>query len=133
MQRKKIFIVTSGEYSDYHIEGVFSTKKLAEEFVATLSRDARVEEYALDEKVGWAYATVHQVYIDLETGDIASTTHQYPMLCAPRFAKFEVPTYRVNWGDNTFRTCGIGKSVVSRDHAIKIAVEGRQKWLREQQ
>jgi hypothetical protein len=46
----KVYIATSGCYSDYGINAVFSARELAEEFVATLDpREGRVEEYELDE------------------------------------------------------------------------------------
>lgn len=38
----KVYIVTEGEYSDYHIEEVFSTRKKAEEFI---EKYKEVEEY----------------------------------------------------------------------------------------
>jgi len=52
---KKIYIVTSGEYSDYGIEAVFSTKEAAEKY-ATISNstggsfgyDYIVETYGVD-------------------------------------------------------------------------------------
>lgn len=47
-----IYIVTSGTYSEYHIERVCSTKELAEQIVASMPEymreDASVEEYELD-------------------------------------------------------------------------------------
>lgn len=44
---KTIYVLTEGEYSDYHIIGVYSTKELAEkeQFVHPKSR---IEEYYLD-------------------------------------------------------------------------------------
>ena len=47
---KKIYIVTSGEYSDYTIERVFSTKEKANEFVQQHGTDYRIEEYVIDEE-----------------------------------------------------------------------------------
>lgn len=43
----KIYIVTAGEYSDYHIEAVFTDKKQAELFCAIHEYD--LEEYEADE------------------------------------------------------------------------------------
>jgi hypothetical protein len=47
-----IYIVTSGEYSDYHILGTFSTKEIAEDFIALLGEpeysERRIEEFELD-------------------------------------------------------------------------------------
>lgn len=50
----KAYIVTSGSYSEYHIEAVFSTAELAEEYVARVNgpdewSDRRVEEWDMDE------------------------------------------------------------------------------------
>lgn len=48
---KKIFIVTSGEYSDYHIDAVFSTKEKAEEYIQQNGNGCDFEEYELDQEV----------------------------------------------------------------------------------
>ena len=48
---KKIYIVTSGEYSDYTIERVFSTKEKANEFIQQHGTDYRIEEYVVDEEI----------------------------------------------------------------------------------
>jgi len=47
----KIYIVTSGNYSDYTIERVFSTKEKANEFVQQHGTDYRIEEYVVDEEI----------------------------------------------------------------------------------
>lgn len=48
---KKIYIVTSGNYSDYHIDAVFSTKNKAESYIQQHGTGYRIEEYDLDEEV----------------------------------------------------------------------------------
>ena len=48
---KKIYIVTSGEYSDYRIDAVFSEKEKAEEYVQNNGSDYRIEVYNLDEPI----------------------------------------------------------------------------------
>ena len=50
----KIYLVSVGEYSDYNILGVFSTKKKAQDFIKTFpyiqgSYDPEIEEKLLDE------------------------------------------------------------------------------------
>ena len=47
----KIYIVTSGDYSDYTIEAVFSTKEKAEEYVQQHGTNYRIEDYDIDEEV----------------------------------------------------------------------------------
>jgi len=55
---KKVYIVTAGEYSDYHIEAVFLDRVLAERYVDVLTREERypehrrVEEYDIGTSVG---------------------------------------------------------------------------------
>ena len=46
---KTAYVVTSGEYSDYHIDGVFSDKEKAD-FFADKDNDRSVEEYDLDDE-----------------------------------------------------------------------------------
>lgn len=43
---KEVYIVTSGRYSDYHIEAVFSDLQQAERFIALRKKDA---EYSFEE------------------------------------------------------------------------------------
>ena len=49
-EKKIIYLVTEGEYSDYHIEGVFSSRELAEEYISGDCKDGSIEEYYLDDK-----------------------------------------------------------------------------------
>jgi hypothetical protein len=49
--KKKIYIVTSGEYSDYGIEAVFTTKEKANDYVEQHGTYYNIEEYDLDEEV----------------------------------------------------------------------------------
>jgi hypothetical protein len=46
----KIYIITAGDYSDYHIVTVFSTKELAEAYIERWGKgyDARIEEWNVD-------------------------------------------------------------------------------------
>ena len=45
----KIFVITKGEYSDYCIVRVFTTRKLANDFLDTQDNEYRLEVYDLDE------------------------------------------------------------------------------------
>lgn len=51
MEAKKIYIVTSGCYSDYSIEAVFTTQDKANDYVQQHGTDYNIEEYELDEEV----------------------------------------------------------------------------------
>lgn len=48
---QKIYIVTSGEYSDYGIDAVFTTKEKAVDYVEQYGTGYNIEEYNLDEEV----------------------------------------------------------------------------------
>ena len=48
-ERRNVYVVTSGEYSDYRIRRVFSDRKKAKEFIDTVGDNYRIETYALDE------------------------------------------------------------------------------------
>lgn len=51
METKKVYVVTAGDYSDYHIKGVFDSHEMAEEYInhsaSTELND--IEEYNLNE------------------------------------------------------------------------------------
>ncbi|MBO5080351.1 MAG: hypothetical protein J6B82_05665 [Bacteroidaceae bacterium] len=51
METKKVYAVTSGEYSDYHIKGIFDSREKAEEYInySTYSDLNDIEEYNLNE------------------------------------------------------------------------------------
>ena len=53
-KQKTIYVLTSGDYSDYHINGVYSSRELAQAFIDAVEReypysDYMIEEYDLDE------------------------------------------------------------------------------------
>jgi hypothetical protein len=57
----KVYVVVSGEYSDYGIEAIFSTREAAEEYmkVVTLSYSPAIEEWDIDvPRDGWYITTV---------------------------------------------------------------------------
>lgn len=61
---KKVYVVTEGEYSSYHILAVFSSRKLAQEYIETVRNhcwdDVRIEEYELDRPPErWLGTVVH--------------------------------------------------------------------------
>jgi len=47
----KVFVVTSGEYSDYTIDRVFSTRKKALEYLDTQDDNYRLEVFDIDEPI----------------------------------------------------------------------------------
>jgi len=76
---KKVYIVSHGTYSDYCIDGVFSTKEKAEAFIETFPRDSmyakEIEVWKLDAFDDVIKAVegkkVFQVEMDIVTGDVS--------------------------------------------------------------
>ena len=67
---KKIYIVTSGCYSDYRIERVFSTKEKANEFIQQHGTDYRIEEYVVDEEKVKKEEKIWDVEIDIDDNSV---------------------------------------------------------------
>lgn len=65
----KVYIVTCGEYSDYGIAAVFSTKEQAYEYVDCHGTDFRVEEYDADLPVE-KKESIWEVFINTETHSV---------------------------------------------------------------
>ena len=66
---KKAYVVTSGDYSDYSIERVFSTREMAEDFCDRHDDSYRVEEYDVDEDLPPRETQVFKVSISLNDGE----------------------------------------------------------------
>lgn len=119
---KTVYVLTSGEYSDYHISGVFSTKKKAERFILnnpTGSYDRYdIEEWELDERQDDTTKTIWCCVLSLKDGTI-SGEWSYELSCKDYYT--EVKAFRLE-----VRGC----SSVSREHAQKLAIEKRQETLR---
>ena len=63
---KNIYIVTAGEYSDYHIVAVFSTEEKANAFCAMFkSREFMVEDYEVDAKVEATNKGLKQYHVNM--------------------------------------------------------------------
>lgn len=67
--KKKIYIVTSGEYSDYHIDAVFSTKEKAVDYVEQHGTYYDIKEYDIDKEVE-KKAQLWQISFSVEDGKL---------------------------------------------------------------
>jgi hypothetical protein len=137
----KVYLVWSGEYSSKDVEGVFSTREAAEAFAAEVDKQdgsSYVEEKDLDGRAGERVLPQWTTFIGCESG---ATTAPEVRCSLPSRAFPEAGTYRVDhriiWGfarkypqisDSEPVICA--RSDVSADHALKLAVEKRQEWLR---
>lgn len=137
----RVYVITSGCYSDYGIEGIFSTRKKAEDYI-TKTKAAKeqggddfwidddfndIQEWVLDEQLKARFVVVHSIGIFLDTGDVAERPQQQ--------TRFEVPQNRsyVTESVPAYRGRGVARaqSYKSAAHALKLAVEARQNWMRE--
>lgn len=118
-----IYIVTSGEYSDYRISGVFSTPEKTDLFISNNDpggcRGMSVEPWELDKRQYDTPKTVWACNMSVKTGEI---THEwdYTKSCGPLYTDPGVD----------LRAIGV-RSSISRDHARELAAEKRQEYLRE--
>lgn len=76
--KDKAYVVTSGSYSDYEIECVFSTRDKAEEYLQYHDDEYRIEEYALDE-VFEKNESVWQITIDLSSDEVHVRKEFHPL------------------------------------------------------
>ena len=125
----KVYLVTSGEYSDYEVEGVFLTREEAEEVQEEYGFKNDLEEFEVGEMLDWVRRDVklYRVILDIQSGDIGRV-----------FLREE--RYAANFNDKEFKvrvkeTFISGRLQVdvwarNKEDAIKIAVEKRQSYLR---
>lgn len=71
MKENKAYVVTAGEYSDYRIEGIFSSRKKAEEYInhSTNPDLNGIDEWVLDEKKPDKRKKIFSVISDFYTID----------------------------------------------------------------
>jgi hypothetical protein len=120
---KTVYVVTSGEYSDYGLNGLFSTPEKAQAFmdknkIELCCGRGQIEEWELDELVKHTTKTVWFCRISIHNGDL-NWEYNSEVSCPPRYK--EVHTNRIHaWA----------RSSISQKHAHKLAVEKRQEVLR---
>jgi len=131
---KKVYVLTSGVYSDHKIEGIFSTRKLAEEYKnIVVGKDYNdVEEWGLDPNTASLIKRGYTVWhvLMLRSGDVEricqidgfghETTFYY------LWERTKVPAYV---GKNVPDV--LTASVLARNekHAIKIVNEIRAQMI----
>jgi hypothetical protein len=150
IRNKKVFLVTSGDYSDYRIYGAFSTNKLARAFIADAkaanrgndysddaaeqiytgecywAAGANVEEWVIDEMVKARVYSSWSCGMLLDDGSLKEPVREGKTFGIPapahQFAS-KVPAYG---NKDLVRVT----SIKSAAHALKLCAEKRQEWLR---
>lgn len=132
---KKVYIVVDGDYSDYHIIGVYSSKVRAEKFCDNYNfgdyNHAKVETYTLnatDEE--WYMNQYFVIGIFMDTGEVDFSSQQ---VTANLKEGHEYIPYTIHRGNDTYRRYYIpNREGMTMDKATKIVIEKRQRWLSEQ-
>lgn len=141
----KVFLVTCGSYSDYHVVAAFATNEAAEAFLAGCKTTDfyhdwnDIEEYALGLPDDMKEATIYYAKINYETGDMeelptangyvgSKTSGMHKMCAEPRTV-----TNRHGTHVRSTYVEAIAWSAESQEHANKIAAEYRQQHLRAHQ
>lgn len=122
----KVYVLTSGEYSDYHIVGVLLDEeqaRIAAEAMSDGYKDVEVETYDTDElkfiKPGWKYWTVAFLERDHAIVDTFREDYWLGTLGKPRHF-----TISHRWYVDVYAE--------DEDHAIKNASDRLSKYLAEQ-
>jgi len=121
-----VYVVTAGDYSGYRIEAIFSAKESAESYIAEGSKVRYadyngIEEWELDQEAGFVMRPYWGVYLNKD-GSMSGDIRRSQQLADPDARRGEVGPC----GDWGFQ----GESYVSEEHALKLAAEARQEWLR---
>lgn len=120
METKKVYVVTAGDYSDYHIEGIFDSREKAEEYI-NYSSDSDlndIKEYNLNELKPDKSEKLFELRsgfdnIDFKvTGCMSNTMLYKDLMC------FKAST---SWGDEDQVVFFVRSE--TRERAIKIASE----------
>lgn len=123
---KKIYVVTSGEYSDYHIEGIFDSNELAESFMEAFAPDKYNEPMCVNEwdlnSCGFKKGLkAYRVELKPTTGDVVEIRQERSC--------FIFNYYENGVTETMDKTLNIGVFAKDEKHAIKIANEKRAMYL----
>lgn len=130
---KSIFVLEEGEYSDYHIVGVFSTRENAELVRAALNNEPSIDEWPIDPSVdglnkGYTPFNVLMLRdgsVEMHrTVELSSYNLRNPYFV---WKRSKAPCFEPNTPD-----C-LNMTVLARDeaHAIKIVNEKRARLIAE--
>ena len=125
----KVFLVTSGEYSDYSVDAVYTTRKQAEVVAHHMGTEGRVEEFELDPATAVPDDSILRPYSVLMSNDgdgkAWTSSRAINDLCgAPGWHVYE-PMGRQNIDGSGVVEIEVRVMARHEEHAIKIANEVR--------
>lgn len=115
----KIYIVTSGEYSDYCIQAVFSTKKKADEYRQQHGTDFSIEIFDIDEEVK-KETKIWRVEMRFDNFKVSECTAE---LWGDGWGSHMKDTFEYIFGWEEIEYIRLYLEADSMDRAIKIASE----------
>jgi hypothetical protein len=129
----KVYVVTEGSYSDFHVSAIFSSREKAVEYMGGFPDQFNgIEEYELDAEPPRVMSRCWHAHLRLDgslympQSDGVEDVEEECRHGERGRGWTTVQNYypkTLNWFN--------GKSYVSAEHAMKLAVEQRQKALRE--
>ncbi len=129
----KIFLVTAGCYSDFSIYGAFSTKENAQAYIDKRIADgngfgdaANIEEWGIDAGLKEKKHLRYFVGMFLDDGAVIEGPHTQESFGIPANSIDGITAVPFHKNRPLVRVI----SIKSAEHAMKLAVEARQKWLR---
>lgn len=147
-----VYLVTAGSYSDYGIHGVFSTREKAKEFIKNAqsikdnsniddeepyisyvywANKASIEEWPLDTLLNNKVQRVYSCGMLLDDGSVVEPSNpEYSHYVWENPFRGEIEQFNVKVPVYNNRPIVRTRSTVSVDHAVKLAAEKRQEWLR---
>lgn len=129
-----VYVVTTGEYSDYSIRGVFSSREAAEKFMAKCKASEacwnqdfnELQEWALDDALKERAYTRFNAGVFLDDGSVEEAHDGFEYWGVPETSSYIAESVPCHGGRGVARST----SHKSKEHAMKVAAEARQKWLR---
>jgi len=122
---KTVYVLTDGDYSDYHIVALYSTKELAEE-AQKHCPGSQIEEYDLDVKEIPEHPPGHfawSVNINAKTNTINHSVQQNSLE-----RQFEPEEHYWEFSDNATATFQVRCWARDKEHAEKIALDKFYQW-----
>jgi len=110
----KIYIITTGQYSDYGIVRIFSTRKKAMEYLDTKDNEYRLEVYDIDKPIK-REKQMYCISFNLDKKKVHGVR-----TCDPKYANM---IHVRHWCFNQVKTLDIYVESDSRKRALKIASE----------
>ena len=127
-----VYVITEGDYSDYHIVAVCSTRKKAKALAAKLKRlkeidgDHQIEEYPIDEEP--RRENVWRCNLNVDTGEVSHEWKMAPLLWGDAAYKDDSGYWQYSESNRLVRQV-YGESTRGPDVARKIAFDKRTQIL----